>query len=228
MVMAIVGLYIYAYLVASVPTAFLIGKLVRGIDIREYGSGNLGGSNIAQQAGKRWLLPLGIFDILIKGASPVLIGHYILGLDQNSLALLLAPTLAVVGHNWSVFMRFQGGRGIAVIAGVLMALSPLLIGAFLLVFMVGWLITRSSGIWVLLALTALPLWALLAGQPASVSWFCVGILILVILKRLLSNGGPMPQGLPLRQVLLNRLLKDRDVDDRAEWINRVPAATSSG
>ncbi|MDA0734041.1 MAG: glycerol-3-phosphate acyltransferase [Chloroflexi bacterium] len=226
--MAIVGLYIYAYLVASVPTAFLIGKLVRGIDIREYGSGNLGGSNIAQQAGKRWLLPLGIFDILIKGASPVLIGHYILGLDQNSLALLLAPTLAVVGHNWSVFMRFQGGRGIAVIAGVLMALSPLLIGAFLLVFMVGWLITRSSGIWVLLALTALPLWALLAGQPASVSWFCVGILILVILKRLLSNGGPMPQGLPLRQVLLNRLLKDRDVDDRAEWINRVPAATSSG
>lgn len=228
MVMAIVGLYIYAYLLASVPTAFLIGKLVRGIDIREYGSGNLGGSNIAQQAGKRWLLPLGIFDILIKGASPVLIGHYILGLDQNSLALLLAPTLAVVGHNWSVFMRFQGGRGIAVIAGVLMALSPLLIGAFLLVFMVGWLITRSSGIWVLLALTALPLWALLAGQPASVSWFCVGILILVILKRLLSNGGPMPQGLPLRQVLLNRLLKDRDVDDRAEWINRVPAATSSG
>lgn len=226
--MAIVGLYIYAYLLASVPTAFLIGKLVRGIDIREYGSGNLGGSNIAQQAGKRWLLPLGIFDILIKGASPVLIGHYILGLDQNSLALLLAPTLAVVGHNWSVFMRFQGGRGIAVIAGVLMALSPLLIGAFLLVFMVGWLITRSSGIWVLLALTALPLWALLAGQPASVSWFCVGILILVILKRLLSNGGPMPQGLPLRQVLLNRLLKDRDVDDRAEWINRVPAATSSG
>jgi glycerol-3-phosphate acyltransferase PlsY len=124
-------------------------------------------------------------------------------------------------------MRFQGGRGVAVFSGVLLALSPILLGAFLLVFAVGWLITRNAGIWVLLALIALPIWALVAGQPASLSWFCVVTLTLVISKRLLSNNVSMPEGVPRRQVLLNRLLKDRDVSDRDEWINREPAATNS-
>jgi len=225
--MEIAGLYLYAYLVGSMPTAYLIGKLVSGIDIREYGSGNVGGTNVAQHVGKWWLIPLSIVDVLAKGASPVLIGHYVLGLDKASIALLLAPTLAVTGHNWSAFMRFQGGRGVAVIAGVLLALSPILLGSFLLVFAVGWLITRSAGIWVLLAMIALPIWALVAGQPASLIWLCVAMLTLVMLKRLLSNNVSMPEGVPRRLVLLNRLLKDRDVGDRDEWINREPSATNS-
>jgi len=225
--MDIAGLYLYAYLLGSIPTAYLIGKLVSGIDIREYGSGNVGGSNVAQHVGKWWLIPLSIVDVLAKGASPVLIGHYVLGLDKASIALLLAPTLAVTGHNWSAFMRFQGGRGVAVIAGVLLALSPILLGSFLLVFAVGWLITRSAGIWVLLAMIALPIWALVAGQPASLIWLCVGMLTLVMLKRILSNNVSMPEGVPRRLVLLNRLLKDRDVGDRDEWINREPSATNS-
>ena len=225
--MDIAGLYLYAYLLGSIPTAYLIGKLVSGIDIREYGSGNVGGSNVAQHVGKWWLIPLSIVDVLAKGASPVLIGHYVLGLDKASIALLLAPTLAVTGHNWSAFMRFQGGRGVAVCSGVLLALSPILMGAFLLVFAVGWLITRSAGIWVLLAMIALPIWALVAGQPASLIWLCVAMLTLVMLKRLLSNNVSMPEGVPRRLVLLNRLLKDRDVGDRDEWINREPSATNS-
>ena len=225
--MEIAVLYLYAYLVGSMPTAYLIGKLVSGIDIREYGSGNVGGTNLAQHVGKWWLILLSIVDVLAKGTSPVLVGHYVLGLDKASFALLLAPTLAVTGHNWSAFMRFQGGRGVAVIAGVLLALSPILLGSFLLVFAVGWLITRSAGIWVLLAMIALPIWALVAGQPASLIWLCVAMLTLVMLKRLLSNNVSMPEGVPRRLVLLNRLLKDRDVGDRDEWINREPAATNS-
>ena len=224
--MEIAGLCIYAYLVGAVPSAYLIGKLARGIDIREYGSGNLGGSNVASQVGKWWLVPSGMFDVLVKGASPVLIGHYISGLDQYSPGLLLASALAVAGHNWSVFTHFQGGRGISVISGVLLALSPYLFGAFLLVFAVGWLITRSSGIWALVALTGLPFGALLLGKPAALIWFCLVVLMLVIMKRILSNGGPTPEGIPRKQVLLNRLLKDRDVDDRGQWIDRVPPATN--
>jgi len=225
--MAIVGLYLYAYLVGSMPTAYLIGKLVSGIDIREYGSGNVGGTNVAQYVGKRWLIPLSIVDVLVKGTSPVLIGRYVLGLDNASIALLLAPILSVTGHNWSAFMQFQGGRGVAVLLGVLLAISPILLGAFLLVFSIGWLFTRSAGIWVLLAMISLPIWALVAGQPASLSWFSVAMLTLVILKRLLSNKLSMPEGVSRRQVLLNRLLKDRDVSDRHQWINREPAATNS-
>jgi glycerol-3-phosphate acyltransferase PlsY len=224
--MEIAGLYIYAYLMGSAPAAYLIGRIARGIDLREYGSGNLGASNVARQVGRVWLVPLSLFDVLVKGVSPVLIRHYILGLDRGSPGLLLAAALAVVGHNWSLFTRFNGGRGIAVVAGVLLALSPLLAGAFLLVYVVGWLFTRSSGIWVLVALTGLPVWALLLGQPASLSWFGGLLLMLVLLKRIISNGGPIPPGSSRKQVLLNRLLKDRDVDDRAEWIDRVPAATN--
>jgi glycerol-3-phosphate acyltransferase PlsY len=222
--MEIAGLYIYAYLMGSVPAAYLIGRRVRRIDLRQYGSGNLGGGNLAQQAGKLWLLPLGLFDVLVKGVSPVLIGHYWLGLDHSSPQLLLAPALAVVGHNWSVFTRFQGGRGISVVSGALLAISPILIGAFLLLFVVGWAFTRSAGIWVLVAIGGLPIWALLLRQPATISWFCLLILMLVVLKRILSNGEPMAAGNSWKRVILNRLLRDRDVGDRVEWINRLPAA----
>ena len=103
----IAGLYTFAYLVGAVPTAYLIARLVRGVDIRQYGSGNVGGTNIAQHVGKKWLVPLLFFDILIKGSSPVLIGHYLLGLDRMSIELVISPVLAVAGHNWSVFSNGQ-------------------------------------------------------------------------------------------------------------------------
>ncbi len=105
--MEIAGLYLYAYLVGSVPTAYLLGRLCKGIDIRSYGSGNVGGTNLAHQIGKQWLLPPGCFDILVKGASPVLIAHYLLGWELGSLVMLGAPILSILGHNWSVFIRFQ-------------------------------------------------------------------------------------------------------------------------
>ena len=225
--MEIAGLYLYAYLVGSVPTAYLLGRLCKGIDIRSYGSGNVGGTNLAHQIGKLWLLPLGCFDILVKGASPVLIAHYLLGWELGSLVLLGAPILSILGHNWSVFIRFQGGRGIAVVCGILLAISPLLIGAFLVVFSAGWLATRSAGVWVLASLVALPLWGILMGQPASITWLCLVMLGLVLLKRMLSNGNPMPQDVSRRRVLMNRVFRDRDVDDRSNWVDRVPA-TSEG
>ena len=223
--MEIAGLYLYAYLVGSVPTAYLLGRFSKGIDIRSYGSGNVGGTNLAHQAGRLWLLPLGCFDVLVKGASPVLIAQYALGWDAGSLVLVGAPILSILGHNWSVFIRLQGGRGIAVVGGILLAISPFLIGAFLVVFAVGWLATRSAGVWVLVSLLALPLWGMLIGQPASVTWLCVIMLGLVLMKRLLSNGTPMPQDLSRRKVLLNRAFLDRDVDDRSPWVDRVPIAS---
>ena len=127
--MEIAGLYLYAYLLGSAPTAYLLGRFSKGIDIRSYGSGNVGGTNLAHQVGRWWLLPLGCFDILLKGASPVLIAQYALGWEPGSLVSLGAPVLSILGHNWSVFIRFQGGRGIAVVCGILLAISPLLIAA---------------------------------------------------------------------------------------------------
>ncbi len=231
------GLYIFSYLVGAVPTAYLIGKLAKGVDIRGYGSGNVGGANVYFNVGKRWVIPLGIFEIFVKGASPVWIGQHVLGLERSSTLLLVAPLLAVAGHNWSVYLKFQGGRGIVVILGTLLAIAPLLLAAGVAVALTGWAVTRSSGVWVLISLALLPLWAFLlpawsfnfgafnVGDQSVIIWYCVGLLTLVILKRLISNWTPLVDGLPRKKVLFNRLFRDRDVDDRAEWVGRSPGQT---
>ena len=223
------GLYLCAYLVGAVPTAYLIGRWAKGIDIRKYGSGNVGATNLAQHVGRAWVAPLLLFEILAKGASPILAGQILLGLEQTSIQLILAPLAAVAGHNWSVFLHFQGGRGVSVIGGALLALSPLLLSLAIAVFLVGWAVTSSSGVWVLLSLSLLPLWALALDKwvlaltnPAVLIWFCAGSVTLMVLKRLFSNWQPLPVELPKGQVLLNRLLLDRDVARRADWVGRIP------
>ncbi len=219
------GLYIFSYLIGSIPTAYLIGKLARDVDLRSYGSGNVGGSNLFRHVGKRWMAPLGILDVLIKGAVPIWIGVYGLGMDRTAPLLVVAPLLALLGHNWSVYLKFQGGRGIAVVAGSLLALAPLLLAVFVLIAVGGWALTKSAGVWVLISLLLLPLWvillppwAIVGGDRLVVIWYCGALVGLVVLKRLLSNWTPLDKGLPRRKVLLNRLFRDRDVDDRAEWV----------
>ena len=219
--MDLIGLYIYAYLIGSVPTAYIIGRLVKGVDIRNTGSGNVGASNLYQAAGKRWLAPLGIFELLVKGGSPIWIGQYLIGLDRSSMALFAAPLLTLAGNNWSVFLRFQGGRGVAVVFGTLLALSPLLVAAFAAVALAGWAVTRSAGVWVLIALALLPLWSTISGGPAALTIYCACLVALIVLKRLLSNHNGFPEGISRKKVLFNRLLLDRDVDDRADWVKRI-------
>ncbi len=220
--MDLAGLYIYAYLVGAVPTAYIIGRLVKGIDIREYGSGNVGGTNLFHNVGKVWIVPLGLFDLFVKGGSPVWIGMFLLDMDRSSLALMGAPLMAIAGHNWSVFLKFTGGRGIALVIGALFALAYRELAVFVAVGIGGWAIFRSSGIWVYISLLLLPFWSLLFGEPLAITWLCVGILALVTVKRLTSNWTPLPEGMPKRTVFFNRLLRDRDVSHREEWLNRGP------
>jgi len=225
MAIELAGLYIFSYLVGSIPTAYLIGKLARDVDLRSYGSGNVGGSNLFRHVGKWWMAPLGILDVLVKGAGPIWIGVYLMGMDRTAPLLVVASLLAILGHNWSIYLRFQGGRGIAVVAGSLLALAPLLLAVFVLVAMAGWAVTRSAGVWVLISLLLLPLWAMLSppwvilgGDQIVLSAYFGALLALVVMKRLLSNWTPLYDGLPKRKVLLNRLFRDRDVDNRADWV----------
>ena len=221
--MALAGLYLCAYLIGSVPTAYLLARLAKGIDIRSYGSGNVGASNLVQHAGKQWLIPLVAFDFLGKGVTPFLVGRYVLGLEMGSVELLAAPLLALAGNNWSVFLKFQGGRGIIVVLGVFLAVSSWLLLAGLAVYFGGWILTRNSPVWVLVSLAALPFLAtLLGGGPATVG-FCGAILALILVKRLTANGLSIHPKMPGGKVLLNRLLFDRDVGRRDDWIHRAPA-----
>ena len=220
--MELAGLYVYAFLVGSIPTAYIIGRVVRGIDIREYGSGNVGGANLFSNVSKPWVVPLGLFELFAKGGSPVWIGMFLLDKDRSSTALMAAPLLTLAGNNWSVFLRFTGGRGIAVTLGALFALAYWELILFAAVGLGGWAVFRSSGLWVYIALALLPLWSILLGEPLAITWLCVGILGIVSVKRLTSNWTPPPPGIPKARVFFNRLLRDRDIAQEREWLDRRP------
>lgn len=109
-----------AYLLGSVPAAYLVAKWSRGIDIRQFGSGNVGASNVLTSVSRRWSIPVIIFD-LVKGLLAIYIAQLIgLGVTQQ-VAVGLAT---IIGHNWPVFLCFAGGRGGLTIMGVTLILAP--------------------------------------------------------------------------------------------------------
>jgi glycerol-3-phosphate acyltransferase PlsY len=116
-----------AYLLGSIPTAYIAGRILKGVDIRQIGDGNMGAANTFRQLGPKAGITVGIIDAA-KGALAVLIAQ-IAGLSL--FAVLLAGTAVVVGHNWPVFLGFRGGRGEATTIGVLLVVitRPMLIMA---------------------------------------------------------------------------------------------------
>ncbi len=226
--MEIAGLYVAAYLLGAVPTAYILGRLVRGIDIRRYGSGNVGGGNVIQHVGKRWFIPQLVSDALVKGAGTVWFSVFVVGLEWNSPWLIGPPLLALAGNNWSPFLKLQGGRGLGVAVGTLLAFSPAILGVILVIYFGGYQLNREAGVWALIALISLPVMAFFfpAGlkmvDGTALVWFSLGVLALIVLKRLTSNWTPLPNNTPRRKVFFNRLLRDRDVADRNQWVERIP------
>ncbi len=224
--MEIAALYIGSYLLGAIPTAYIIGRLVRGLDIRGYGSGNVGSANLFEHVGKRWVVPLVAVEVLVKGALPIWVALFVLDISRSSAFLIGPPLLATAGNNWSVFLKMQGGRGIAVTGGTLLALSPVLLVTCAVIAIGGWRITKSSGLWVLISLTLLPLWAYLVHDNLNLVWYCLGLLGIVVLKRLSANWKPFPEDVSRKKVLFNRLVRDRDVSDRTGWVRQVPEVSS--
>lgn len=128
-----------SYLLGAIPTSWLTVRLVRGQDLRTLGSGNLGATNLYRQMGWRFAIPVGLFD-LAKGVVPVLCFAPRAG-GGDVTALLLGGT-AVLGHVYSVFVRFRGGKGVATGAGVVLGLAP---WAFLVALVVWAVTVRLSG-----------------------------------------------------------------------------------
>lgn len=141
--MNIVLSIILGYLVGSIPFALILGKKFGGIDVRKYGSGNLGGTNVIRILGAKIGIPVIICDIG-KGALAAFIGALLGG----ELLGLFAGVFAVIGHLYPVFAGFKGGKGAATGAGVFFFLAPLqmLIAAsvFLLVLFIFGYVSLSS------------------------------------------------------------------------------------
>ena len=176
-VLAYITVAVAAYLLGSIPTGFLVAK-AKGIDIRSVGSGNIGATNAMRVLGK----PAGIFVLLMdaaKGYTACLLGvlicvHYfsppsgitdsIAGADAKEsefIALLghiaiLAGIFAVLGHNYTCWLKFKGGKGIATTAGVYLALAPWGLLVALLVFILAILLTRYVSVGSIVGAVALP------------------------------------------------------------------------
>jgi len=136
-------LILIGYLFGSFPSGVIISKTFFGFDIRTKGSGNMGSTNVFRILGKKWGILVQILDLL-KGYIPVLICGYILylfnfnELDQNSLMYykLLIGVSAILGHVFSIFVGFKGGKGINTSVGMLLALDPIGILFTFLVFLI--------------------------------------------------------------------------------------------
>jgi glycerol-3-phosphate acyltransferase PlsY len=206
----------YGYLMGSIPMSYVTGRLVKGIDLRKVGSGTVGASNVWYNVGHAWIFPVSIFDVFVKGMTPALLARALdLGLDVQ----VAGSLLAVAGHNWPVYLRFQGGRGIAPTVGMLLAMGRLELAVFMVMSTAGWQLTQSSAVWVLLGFGSLPLVSLWLGRPVEIVGLMVGVVLITVAKRLASNSLRSP-GVAFLQLMRNRLFFDRDIADHDAWVRR--------
>jgi len=216
-----IGIVIGAYLLGSIPTSYLVGRLAAGIDIREHGSGNVGASNLTAQVGAKWAAPVVIFDVFIKGSLPVIIvSERFLGLGVGMEAAVAIA--AVSGHNWSVFAGFQGGRGMATVLGSILALNFPLLVVYGSVPALGVLFTpwKDSAVWWLIAVIMMPVWAALLNLPVELVWFSAAFALATAAKRVTSNSLRNDSGSISTRLLATRLVFDRDIANREDWIDQ--------
>ena len=211
-----------AYLMGSVPAAYLAAKWSRGIDIRQYGTATVGATNLLRLTSVWVALPAIIFD-LGKGLIMVLTAQLV-GLDiVQQVTVGLA---AVVGHNWPIFLRFNGGRGILTSLGVITILAPW-IGLIVLLTAYGLAPFHQLAFGVLLSVIAAPISAWFFSQPLGVAdklpitLGFLAIFLIAAFRRLTAPRTSLTASVPLRQLLVNRLLFDRDIRDRETWLHHT-------
>ncbi|MFC1992083.1 glycerol-3-phosphate acyltransferase [Chloroflexota bacterium] len=215
-----------AYLLGAVPTAYLVAKWRRGIDIRQYGSGNVGASNVLAIVSKRWSIAVTVFDIG-KGVLAVWVAQLVgLGAAQQA----VTGIVAIIGHNWPVFLRFQGGRGIFTSLGVIVMLSPW-VGLIAIVTTYIFAPFKQLSLGVTVTLISLPLISWFFSQPLGiekplpVALAFLIIFLIAMLRRFTAPKSPLSASVPAGELIINRLLFDRDIKDRDAWIHQERQAT---
>ena len=171
---------VLGYLIGSIPTGYLAGRLLRGKDIRQMGDGNMGAQNAVRQLGARVGVIVGLLDAA-KGSLTILLAW---AAHVPDISLYLAGAAAVIGHNWPVFLGFRGGRGEATTLGILLTLMPLptiilLVPGLVIAFVTHNVILASA-----LGFIPLPLVAWWLHTPGPYIIYALGLLILVALTHL--------------------------------------------
>lgn len=167
-----------AYLIGSIPNGLIIGKLFWQIDLREHGSKNIGATNAYRTLGAKPAALIFIMDLL-KGIIGVWLGAYMIG---TPLAMILGGIAAIIGHNWSVFLKFTGGKGVATGLGVIAMLMP---QATVVVF-VTWIIivyvTKYVSLASIVAAMMVPVCSYFFNEPVEYVCFSILAAIFVIYR----------------------------------------------
>jgi len=180
-----------AYLLGAVPTSFVAGKLGRGIDLRAHGSKNLGATNVFRILGWKYAIPVVLVDIA-KGAVPVALFGAWSGLGAAWAAAFGAT--AVLGHVFSPFVGFRGGKGVATAAGMFIALAPLAVAIALPVWGLSLWLTGYVSVSSIVASVTFPVWVRLTEPAAQAAFYAsLGLAGLIVfshranIRRLLAG-----------------------------------------
>ncbi len=161
---------VLAYFLGSIPSAYYAVKWIKGSDLRDLGSGNLGFTNCARVLGWKCSVPILVFDIL-KGVAAVSIARCLV--PGQELLAVLAGLVAVLGHNWTIFLGFKGGgKGVATTAGVFAALAPIPFCITVVVFLITIATTRYMSLGSMLGaitLAAISLILIIIESPSAPS-----------------------------------------------------------
>ncbi len=190
MPLTIVALLI-SYLIGSIPTAYLFGKALKGIDIRKVGSGNVGATNALRVLGKGPGIIVLITDIL-KGLIVVsLLGDYFAGKEilwQVQNLRIIMGLCCICGHNWTIFLQFKGGKGIATSLGVLLGLSlridglSIVIGLLIIIWFVVFFLFRIVSLASIITALGLPIFCVFFKQSILMIWVALILCIFVIIR----------------------------------------------
>lgn len=184
--MILVVLGIVAYLMGSIPTSVWLGRAIKGVDLREHGSGNAGTTNAFRVLGK----PIGVMVFIVdmgKGFLAVSLSNFQAEFETGSEAWLILRiglgVLSVIGHIFPLFAGFKGGKGVATMAGVGFALHPLAALAAMGIYLLVFLLSRVSALGSLSAVITYPVWMILVFQTdyQSLRIFSLFVPVLVIL-----------------------------------------------
>lgn len=187
----IIPAIIISYLIGSLPTAYIFGRFLKGIDIRKFGSGNVGATNALRVLGKRPALVVLAIDIL-KGVLPVVfLGDYLLargtGLAPEALRIIIGIS-CIVGHNWTVFLNFKGGKGIATSFGVLLGLAVriaglnAILGLVILTWLAVFISTRIVSLSSVAAGVGLPIYMAIFKQPLVLLISSIILSVFVVIR----------------------------------------------
>jgi acyl phosphate:glycerol-3-phosphate acyltransferase len=177
-----------SYLLGSIPFGFILVKSAQGKDIRTYGSGNIGATNVFRRS-----RAAGILTLLLdagKGYLAVLAAAWLGGSLEWQAAAAVA---AIVGHVFTVWLGFKGGKGVATGCGAYLAILPLAVSTTLVVFVLVLILTRYISASSIAATALFPLWARLYGAPGAVLfWAAVGAVLIILkhhqnIRRLISG-----------------------------------------